>query len=555
MTKILPGIKAKKPAKRLKKESGQLRRVREVLRESEEKYRAILQSIEELYYEVDLAGNLTVSNHSMTEILGYSEDELAGMNNRKYMDGVTAEKVYQTFNQVYRTGIPTKAFDWELIRKDGTRRILETSVSLMRDSKGRPMGFYGIGRDVTERKKAEAILRESEEKYRTTLQSIEEGYYEVDLAGNLTFFNNALVRFSGYPKEELMGMNNRRFMTEEAAKKMFQVSNEVYRTGEPANPFDWEMIRKDGTKRFIETSVSRIQDSKGKPIGFRGIARDVTDRRRIEEQDKIHQQQLMQAGKMVALGTLVSSVAHEINNPNNFIMLNTPLLSEAWKSAMPILDEYYERNGDFVIGGMKYTELCDNIPILFSGISDGAKRIKQIVEDLKDFIRRDASDIKQFVDMNAVIKSALSLLSNTIMKSTGYFSVTYGKDLPVLKGNFQRFEQVIINLVQNACQALPDNRKGIFVSSSYDEKRRSILVSVEDEGTGIPSERLAHITDPFYTTKSDSGGLGLGLSISSRIVKEHGGTLTFTSEPGKGTRAEIVLPIFQGIRAATETEE
>jgi polar amino acid transport system substrate-binding protein len=222
---------------------------------------------------------------------------------------------------------------------------------------------------------------------------------------------------------------------------------------------------------------------------------------------------------------------------------------------MPILDEYYEKNGDFVISGMKYKELCDNIPILFSGISDGAKRIKQIVEDLKDFIRRDASDIKQFVDMNAVIKSALSLLSNTIMKSTSYFSVAYGKNLPVLKGNFQRFEQVIINLVQNACQALPDNRKGIFVSTSYDEKRRSILVSVEDEGTGIPSGRLAHITDPFYTTKSDSGGLGLGLSISSRIVKEHGGTLTFTSEPGKGTKAEIVLPIFQGIRATTETEE
>jgi PAS domain S-box-containing protein len=555
VSKKLPDSKAKKSVKRLNKESGQLRRVREVLRESEEKYRAILQSIEELYYEVDLAGNLAVSNNSMTAILGYSKDELIGMNHRRYMDEETAEKVYRTFNQVYRTGIPTKAFDWELIRKDGARRILETSVSLMRDSKGRPIGFYGIGRDITERKKAEAILRESEEKYRTTLQSIEEGYYEVDLAGNLTFFNNALVRFSGYSKEELMGMNNRRFMTEEAARKMFQVSNEVYRTGEPANPFDWEMIRKDGTKRFIEASVSPVQDSKGQPIGFRGIARDVTDRKQIEEQAKIHQQQLMQAGKMVALGTLVSSVAHEINNPNNFIMLNTPLLSEAWKNAMPILDEYYEKNGDFVIGGMKYTEMCDNIPILFSGILDGAKRIKQIVEDLKDFIRRDASDIKQSVDMNAVLRSAISLLSNTIMKSTNHFSVAYGKNLPVLRGNFQRFEQVMINLVQNACQALPDNRKGIFVSTFYDEKRRSILVNVEDEGTGIPSEMLSHITDPFYTTKSDSGGLGLGLSISSKIVKEHGGALTFTSEPGKGTKAEIVLPIGQVIRTTMETEE
>ena len=543
MSKKLTDRSAKKPVKRLKKESGQLKRVREVLRESEEKYRAILQNIEELYYEVDLTGNLVAFNNSMTEILGYSKDELTGINNRQYMDERTAKKVYETFNQVYRTGLPTKAFDWELIRKDGTKRILETSVSLMRDSKGQPIGFYGIGRDITERRKAERVLRESEEKYRTTLQSIEEGYYEVDLAGNLTFFNNALIRFSGYSKEELMGMNNRRFMTDEAANKVFQVFGEVYQTRGPANPFDWEMIRKDGTKRFIETSVSLVQDSGGKPVGFRGIARDVTDRKQIEEQAKIHQQQLMQAGKMVALGTLVSSVAHEINNPNNFIMLNTPLLSEAWKDAMPILGEYYERNGDFVIGGMKYTEMCDNIPILFSGILDGAKRIKQIVEDLKDFVRRDTSDMTQSVDMNAVLRSAISLLSNTIMKSTNHFSVAYGKNLPVLKGNFQRFEQVMINLIQNACQALPDNRKGIFVSTSYDEKKPSVVVQVEDEGTGIPSEMLSHITDPFYTTKSDSGGLGLGLSISSRIVREHGGVLTFTSEPGKGTRAEIVLPI------------
>ena len=545
MRKKLLDSKAKKPVKHLKKESGQLRRVREVLRESEKKYRDILQSIEELYYEVDLTGNLIVSNDSMTQILGYSKDELIGMNNRQYMDEETSKRVYKTFNQVYLTGVPAKAFDWALIRKDGTKRILETSVSLLRDSKGRPIGFYGIGRDITERKKAEAILRESEEKYRTTLHSIEEGYYEVDLIGNLTFFNNALVRFSGYSREELVGMSNRRFMTEESAQKVFQVFSEVYQTGEPANPFDWEMVRKDGSKRFIETSVSLIQDSKGQPIGFRGIARDVTDRKQIEEQAKIHQQQLMQAGKMVALGTLVSSVAHEINNPNNFIMLNTPILSEAWKGAMPILNEYYERNGDFVIGGIKYTEMCDNITMLFSGILDGAKRIKQIVENLRDFVRRDASDMTQSVDINAVLMSAISLLSNVIMKSTNHFSVEYGKNLPVLRGNFQRFEQVIINLVQNACQSLPDERKGIFASTSYDEKRRSIVVKVEDQGTGIPSENLSHITEPFYTTKSDSGGLGLGLSISSRIVKEHGGTLTFTSEPGKGTKAEIVLPMYQ----------
>jgi polar amino acid transport system substrate-binding protein len=253
----------------------------------------------------------------------------------------------------------------------------------------------------------------------------------------------------------------------------------------------------------------------------------------------------MQAGKMVALGTLVSSVAHEINNPNNFIMLNTPLLKEAWRHILPILDEYYEENRDFMIGGMRYKDMRDRIPQLFSGISDGSKRIKQIVEDLRDFVRRDASDMNQSVDVNAVLRSAISLLSNMITKSTSHFSFKYGEKMPLLKGNSHRLEQVIINLIQNACQALPDIRRGIFLSTSYNEETCSIVIKVHDEGRGIPPEDLPHITDPFFTTKSDSGGIGLGLSISSRIVKEHGGTLTFASEPGKGTTTEIILPVPQ----------
>ncbi len=510
---------------------------------SEEKYRAILHGIEEGYYEVDLAGNFTFFNDSMVGILGYSKDELAGMNNRRYMSEETSEKVYHTFNEVYRTGRATKAFDWELIRKDGTRRTLEISVSLSRDSKGQPIGFYGIARDVTERKQVEGALQASEEKYRSILQSIEEGYYEVDLAGNFTFFNNFLVKSLGYTREELMGLNNRQYMSPETAKLVFEIFNEVYQTGNPKRDFEWDLINKDGTRRFVEVSVSLMRNEKGEPKGFYGIARDVTERKQAEEQLRHHEQQMMQMNKMVALGTLVSGVAHEINNPNNFIMLNTPLLLEAWESSKPILEEYYEKNGDFLVGGMKYTEMRGNIPVLFSGILDGSKRIKQIVEDLRDFVRRDGSDMTQSFDVNGVIRSALSLLSNILMKATTHFSVEYGDSLPPIKGNFQRFEQVIINLIQNACQALPDARRGIFLSTSYDEKRQAIVVSVRDEGMGIPADVLPHIAEPFFTTKHHFGSLGLGLSISSRIVKEHRGSLNFTSKQGKGTTAEIVLPV------------
>jgi PAS domain S-box-containing protein len=402
----------------------------------------------------------------MAEILGYPKEELNGMNNRQYMSEETAKKVYQTFNQVYWTGRPAKAFDWELIRKDGTRRYLETSVSLARDSKGQPIGFYGIARDVTERKQAEEALQASEEKYRTSLNSIEEGYYEVDLAGNFTFFNESLAKNLGYSREELLGMNNRQYMDGETSKLVFEAFNEVYRTGKPKTAFEWELIGKDRTKRFVECSVSLMRNERGEPKGFYGIARDVTERKRIEEQERLHEQQMMQMNKMVALGTLVSGVAHEINNPNNFIMLNTPLLSEVWESSKPILEEYYEKNGDFLIGGVSYTEMRENIPVLFSGILEGSKRIKQIVEDLRDFVRRDGSDMTQSFDVNGVIRSAISLLSNIIMKATTHFSVEYGDSLPALKGNFQRFEQVIINLIQNACQALPNAQRGIFLSTS-----------------------------------------------------------------------------------------
>ena len=185
----------------------------------------------------------------------------------------------------------------------------------------------------------------------------------------------------------------------------------------------------------------------------------------------------------------------------------------------------------------------ENITSLFSGISDGAKRIKQIVDDLKNYVRDNTADLDQSVDINEVLKSAVSLLSNMIKKSTHQFSIEYGNHVPLLRGNFQRLEQVMINLIQNACQALPDPQKGIFISVQTSEEKSTISIKVHDEGMGIPLDKLLNITDPFFTTKHDSGGVGLGLSISSKIVEEHGGSLQFESEVGAGTTATITLPV------------
>lgn len=263
-----------------------------------------------------------------------------------------------------------------------------------------------------------------------------------------------------------------------------------------------------------------------------------------ENQKRIQEQKLIQLDKIAALGTLVLGVAHEINNPNNSILLNAITLSEAWESMMPIIDRHYDENPDLILGGIPYCEIRDNILLLFEGILDGSKRIKNIVESLKDFSRPETPGMVQSIDINKVIRSSLILLENLIRNSTKSFSVKYGDGIPELSGNFQRLEQVIINLIQNSCEALPNNDKGIFVSTSYQAGTKNIVVTIRDEGTGIAPENLPFIQDPFFTTKRNSGGTGLGLSVSAGIVKAHEGTLEFSSTLQMGTTVTLTLPVL-----------
>ncbi len=270
---------------------------------------------------------------------------------------------------------------------------------------------------------------------------------------------------------------------------------------------------------------------------------EMVARQHQEEEARKHQESLFHAAKMVSLGTLVSGVAHEINNPSTFIMTNAPILQKAWNSIQTRLDAYCEREGDFPIGSLSYLEMRDTIPVLLSGILEGAQRIKRIVAELTDFARQKPAELTERVDLNGVVRSALTLLANMIKTKTDRFSVDYGKDLPSFRGSSQRIEQVVINLVVNACQALRSRNEGIRVSTSVDRPSGCIRLEVVDEGVGIREEDLPHICDPFFSTKRELNGTGLGLSITARILDDHGGTLTFHSTRGEGTRVTVTLPI------------
>ena len=252
-------------------------------RRNEERYRSILESMEEAYYEVDLKGNFTFFNSRAVNRLGYTIEELSGMNYRRYMDEEEARKVFDAYHRVFRTGEPTSGFAWQLKDKTGKTISVEASISLRRDAAGRPIGFMGVVRDITQRKKAEAALRQSEERYRTILEIMDEAYFELDLTGNYTYVNDALCRIMGYARAELLGMNNRAYTSAETAKQAYRNFAEILRTGVAQTMVDYEVIRKDGTRITVEFSASIMRGLSGEVVGFKGVGRDVTERIKAEK--------------------------------------------------------------------------------------------------------------------------------------------------------------------------------------------------------------------------------------------------------------------------------
>jgi PAS domain S-box-containing protein len=486
------------------------KRAEEILRQSEEKYRSILENIQDGYIEVDLAGNFTFVNDVVCKRLGYSREELIGMNNRQYTDETTAKKTYQLYNRIYRTGEPVRNYEEEVIRKDGTRWIYELSVSLIRNPEGEPVGFRGISRDITERKRAEEALRLSEERYRTILESIEDGYYEVDLAGNFTFVNDSICRIWGYPEEELMGMNDRQYIHKETAKRIYQVFNHVFKTGESGR-CNHEVLRKDGTKKYVEVSISLKKDALGKPIGFRGITRDITDRKRIEEQ-------LFQAEKLRAVGEMASGVAHDFNNALAAILGNTQLLlytaqDEALKETLKIIEKV-------------------------------AKDSSQTVRRLQDFTRKPVPQELFKVDINAIVKDSIEITKpkwkdEAQSKGIPIEMVSNLEDIPLASGNASELREVFTNIIFNAIEAMHEGGK---IEIRTFKKRRDIFIQISDTGVGIVEEAKKRIFEPFFTTKPFTN-TGLGLSMSYGIVKRFGGEIEVESKVGQGTTFTIILPI------------
>jgi PAS domain S-box-containing protein len=487
------------------------KKAEEALRQSEEKYRTILENVQEAYFEDDLSGNLTFFNDVLCRHLGYTREELIGMNYRRYTEEEDARKLHELYNGVYRTGKPVTALGMEATRKDGTKLNYETSVSLIRNSEGKPIGFRGISRDITERMRAEEALRRSEERYRTIIDDMQEAYFEDDLSGNLTFFNDVLCRSLGYTREELIGMNYRQRVDEKGARKLRQFYSELYRTGKPIKALEAEFVRKDGTKLIGEFSASLIRNSEGKPIGLRGISRDITEKKKMEEQ-------LFQAEKLRAVGEMASGVAHDFNNALAAILGNTQLLLHTAQ------DE----------------ELKETLKIIEKVAKDSGQTIRR----LQDFTRKRVGQELFKVDVNAIIKDSMEMTKpkwkdEPQSRGIRIEVVSNLEEIPSVSGNASELREVITNMIFNAIEAMPEGGK---IEIRTFKKRRDVLIQISDTGIGIAEETEKRIFEPFFTTKPFTN-TGLGLSMSYGIIKRFGGDIEVESEVGRGTTLTIIMPI------------
>jgi len=438
----------------------------------------------------------------------------------------------------------------ENMRKDGSRVWISWKNKPIYTLDGEFSTMLCVGNDITRLKQAVAALEEAnkradeslaeaQKRYRFLFEESPAGSPILSADGTMTDISRSLAQSLGYAREEVVGKQASFFVVEDDRQEQAARLQRRFRD-QQTEQVEVRVGAKDGTVRTILFSAGQaaLRDP-GKPESVLVTGIDITDRKNAEHLARQREQELVRADKLSSLGTLVSGVAHEINNPNNFIILNAGNIRDVWASATPVLDAAHKAGEQFDLAGIEYAEAREDVPRLIQGIIDGAERIRVIVGNLKDFARPESPAMDQMVDLNKVVEASRVILSNMIKKATDRFEVLMADPAPLCRGNFQKLEQVVINLISNACQALPERSRAIRVSTQA--LAGQVCLEVVDDGMGIAAEHMARMFDPFYTTKRDSGGTGLGLSISYSIVKEHGGELTLTSSPAPRSTSESTI--------------
>jgi PAS domain S-box-containing protein len=515
---------------RIKENMLERAKMQKAIVDREELFRQMTENVDGMFWAItgDI-GKILYLGPAYEKIWGVPPKDLASQD-APFFEAIPPEdqeRLMAVWRRISRDKVNVEVMH-RVIRPDGSKRWVQTRGFPVKNEMGEVYRIVGITEDITEKKLAEEALLESEAKLRALFNQSPDIIMTVDREGKIQLLNRS---HPAMPVEGAIGRSSFDLWPSEFWKWYRKALKKVFRKGHIKH---FEHSTTDS--QYWEGRIVPIS-SDGPVTAAMVIATDVTEKHNLELQ-------ALRNARLASIGVLSAGVAHEINNPNNSISFSASLLSRAWQDITPILVEYYQKNGDFLMGGLSFSEARETLSQLLSEISRNSERIKRIVQNLKHMARQEKDELNQTVDIQQVLEGTMMILHNQIQKYTDVCTLEVSDDLLPVRGNSQQLEQVFINLLSNALQALPERSCGVHIDAALNEDHEFLAVTVRDEGSGISERDLGRLTKPFFTTRGKSGGTGLGLSISQSIVERHGGSLVFASELGKGTTVTVKIPLI-----------
>ena len=492
----------------------------EAVRKSEKHYRDLVETSNDLIWSVDTEGRWTFLNRSATlRIYGYEPEEMLGRRFTDFESAEVAERDLAVFNR-HKAGEPVHEYETTHLRKDGTPVLLSFNAILLRDETGTVIGTTGTASDITERKRAEEALRQSEAKYRSLVETTDTGFVIVDGEGRVIDANAEYVRLTGYDTlEEIRG---RSVIEWTAAHDLERNAAEVRKCAEQGyvRHLQIDYVDRQEQTTPIEINAKVITTEQGPRII--ALCRDITDRQRLEDQ-------LRQAQKMEAVGQLAGGVAHDFNNMLTVITGYSSLLLAGQNSDAPSRE-------------------------LLEGIRKAADRAASLTKQLLAFSRKQML-APVVLDLNAVVTNTYNMLRRLIGEDIDLHMELHPQ-LPTVRADPGQIVQVLMNLAVNSRDAMPNGGKltlstrdmeldAYYFRTQADVKPgRYVQLTAADTGLGMDADTLEHLFEPFFTTKEVGKGTGLGLATAYGIVKQSGGHIDVESQLGQGTSFHIYLPSF-----------
>lgn len=484
----------------------------------------ILESIGDGVILTDACGRIVRMNAEAEQITGWFQPQALGRPLGQvltFVDAKTRKPLENLVHAVLTSGTAQKSPGHAVLcAADGSRALVTHGAAPVRDEEGLLQGVVLVFRDASAEYEAQRLLEESERRYREIMETMEEAYLELDPAGRVTFCNPALLRILGCSRDELSNRTYRDFTDEANAESMRAFFSQIYATGSSLGLKDFVIRDAAGRRKIVEISAGVRRAEDGRIIGFRVLARDITEKMEALERSRSLERMLMQTQKMESLGTLASGIAHEFNN------------------LLQAMSGYLEM-------ALSRTDPQDPRSRWLNRVQEASFRARDLVRRLLSFSRQTEPSLEP-MDFNQVVEETLDLLTKSIPRMIEIHK-DLAEDLPVLVADRLQVEQVVINLTANARDAIGSDSPGhirIRTTSHRDEEGQAwIRLEVSDTGSGIPEEIRERIFDPFFTTKEPGKGTGLGLSTIYGIVRNHEGRIDCESQVGRGTTFRVDFPV------------